>query len=179
MPIAPLLLHLVLVATAGFSHYPRAASALWRLPDKAPHGPALNRRRCCTTPTQHILAPQSCRGLGLAGAARLGRQGRQKGGGGACGGEEAGGGRVWLKIGQRTSAPPTDSAWCQKVDLPDFGPAADRPGAMAPEEPIKSDQRTWRRAGPFAAHCLTSGYLASFLPLRYLLALNFWLLNAK
>jgi hypothetical protein len=29
MPIAPLLLHLVLVATAGFSHYPRVASALW------------------------------------------------------------------------------------------------------------------------------------------------------
>jgi hypothetical protein len=35
---------------------------------------------------------------------------------------------------------------------------------MAPRDPIKSDQNTWRRGGHLA-----SGYLASFLPLRYLL----------
>jgi hypothetical protein len=83
-------------------------------------------------------------------------------------------GQIDLELAKGAKRAKNGQCVVQKSIGPGFGTATDRSGVMAPAEPIKSDQKTWRRA-----ERLTSGYLASFLPLRYLLALSFWLLNAK
>jgi hypothetical protein len=58
----------------------------------------------------------------------------------------------------------------------------DRPGFWRLSESIRrhgAERANHERPKNLAPGHLTSGYLAGFLPLRYLLALNFWLLNAK
>jgi hypothetical protein len=59
-----------------------------------------------------------------------------------------------LKTSQRTLAPRQIAQ--KKSICPDFGASADRSGAIAPGDPIKSDQKTWRRAIWYLAMCWLS-----------------------